>query len=151
MAIEGQDLAITCAREAAEIQAENIQVLDLRGLSSLTDFMVLCTGNSMPHLKAVLREVEKGVREKGGANPLHSEGRPDSRWVVLDYVDVMVHVFDEEAREHYALEDLWGDAKAVAYGTLLQCYSGFAGLNRHPEVAPRVGMAWLDLPLSIPE
>ena len=116
MAVEGQELAVACAKAAEEIQAENIRVLDLRGLSSLTDFMVLCTGNSLPHLKAVLREVEKGVRESTGAQPLHSEGKPDSQWVVLDYVDVMLHVLNEESREHYALEDLWGDAKEVAWG-----------------------------------
>ena len=70
----------------------------------------------MPHLKAVLRDVEKNVRAQTGADPVYSEGRPDSRWVVLDYVDVMVHVLDEESRERYALEDLWGDAKEVAWG-----------------------------------
>ena len=116
MAAEGQQLAIACAKAAEKIQAEDIRVLDLRGLSTLTDYMVVCTGNSMPHLKAVLREVEKEVREKTGANPLHSEGKPDSRWVVLDYVDVMVHVLDAENRERYSLEDLWGDAKTVAWG-----------------------------------
>ena len=115
MATEGQELAIACAKAAEEIQAENIRVLDLRGLSTPTDFMVVCTGNSMPHLKAVLREVEKNVREGAGADPLYSDGKPDSRWVVLDYVDVMVHVLDEESRERYALEDLWGDAKEVAW------------------------------------
>ncbi|MDE0825581.1 MAG: ribosome silencing factor [Akkermansiaceae bacterium] len=116
MATVGQELAIACAKAAEEIQAEDIRVLDLQGLSSLTDFMVLCTGNSMPHLKAVLREVEQGVRKEAGAEPVYSDGKPDSRWVVLDYVDVMVHVLDEESRERYALEDLWGDAKEVAWG-----------------------------------
>ena len=109
----GQALAIACAQAAEEIQAEDICVLDLRGLSTLTDFMVICSGNSMPHLRAVLREVEKNVRDQTGAKPFYSEGKADSRWVVLDYVDVMVHVLDAEMREHYALEDLWGDAKAL--------------------------------------
>jgi ribosome-associated protein len=116
MATEGQELAIACARAADEIAAEDVRIFDLQGLSSLTDFMVVCSGNSMPHLKAVLRDVEKNVRAQTGADPVYSEGRPDSRWVVLDYVDVMVHVLDEESRERYALEDLWGDAKEVAWG-----------------------------------
>lgn len=115
MPIEGQELAIACARAAEEIQAEDIRVLDLRGISSLTDFMVVCSGNSMPHLKAVLREIEKSVKEDHGADPLHTEGKADSRWVVLDYVDVMVHIMYAETREHYALEDLWGDAAPVEW------------------------------------
>jgi ribosome-associated protein len=113
---EGQQLAIACAKAAEEIQAEDIRVLDLRGISTLTDYMVVCSGNSMPHLRAVLREVEKNVREQTGAKPFYSEGKAHSRWVVLDYVDVMVHVLDAEMREHYALEDLWGDAKPIDWG-----------------------------------
>ena len=115
MASDSQALAVACAKAAEEIQAEDIRVLDLRGLSSLTDFMVLCSGNSMPHLKAVMREVEKHVKEWTGEKPLHSEGKADSRWVVLDYVDVMVHILHEETRERYDLENLWGDAKSVAW------------------------------------
>jgi len=109
-------LAIACAKAAEEIQAEDIRVLDLRGISTLTDYMVICSGNSMPHLRAVMREVETKVREGTGARPYYSEGKADSRWVVLDFVDVMVHVLDTEMREHYALEDLWGDAKLVDWG-----------------------------------
>ena len=91
-------------------------MLDLRGISSLTDYMVVCSGSSMPHLKAILREVEAKVREWSGAEPLYSEGKADSRWVVLDYVDVMVHIMHQEMRELYALEGLWGDSKIVEWG-----------------------------------
>jgi ribosome-associated protein len=115
MAFEGENLAVACAKAADEMQAENIRVIDVRGKSSLTDYMVVCSGNSMPHLKAVLRDVEKNVQKWTGQKPLHSEGKADSRWVVLDYVDVMVHVLHEEMRELYALEDLWGDAKEVTW------------------------------------
>lgn len=115
MPAEGQELAIACAKAAEEILAEDIRVLDLRGVSSLTDFMVICSGTSMPHLKAILRDVEMHVREWTGARPLHAEGRADSRWVVLDYVDVMVHIMHREMRDHYGLEDLWGDAKLVEW------------------------------------
>lgn len=116
MPTEGQDLAIACAKAAEEILAEGIRVLDLRGISSLTDFMVICSGTSMPHLKAILRDVETHVKEWTGTRPAHSEGKADSRWVVLDYVDVMVHIMHQELRDHYALEELWGDAREVEWG-----------------------------------
>ena len=69
----------------------------------------------MPHLRAVLRDVEKDVREGLEVRPLYIDGKADSRWVVLDYVDVMVHIMHQETREHYGLEDLWGDAKVVEW------------------------------------
>ena len=114
--VKGLELAIECAKAAQEIQAEDIRILDLRGLSSLTDFMVLCSGSSMPHLKAILREVNKGVASRTGDTPSHSEGKAVTRWVVLDYFDVMVHILHQEMRDTYALEQLWGDAKVVEWG-----------------------------------
>gem|GEM_PF-5298104 len=62
-----------------------------------------------------MRDIEGKVREKGSQPALHTDGRVSSRWVVLDFVDVMIHVLDGEMREHYALEDLWGDAKEVPF------------------------------------
>ena len=115
MPVEGQELAVACARGAEEILAEDIKILDLQGISSLTDFMVICSGNSMPHLKAILREVEAKVHGHTQAKPLYTEGRADSRWVVLDYVDVMVHIMHGEMRKLYALEDLWGDASMIQW------------------------------------
>ena len=113
--LKGQDLALACANAADELKAENIRVFDLRGISTLTDFMVVCSGNSQPHLKAIVRDVESSVRDKGSDPALHTEGKAASRWVVIDFVDVMVHVLDLEFREHYALETLWGDAKEVVW------------------------------------
>lgn len=115
MAIEGKELALACARAAEEIQAEDVRVIDLTGLSSLTDFMVICSGTSLPHLKAVMRDVAKSVSENFDARPLRSEGDALSRWVVLDYVDVMVHIMHSELRDLYALEDLWADGKEVEW------------------------------------
>ena len=117
MPVEGQELAETCAKAAEEILAEDIRILDLQGISTLTDFMVVCSGSSMPHLKAALRDVEAKVHEWTGAKPLYTEGRTDSRWVVLDYVDVMVHIMHQEMRDLYGLEDLWGDARLVQWGS----------------------------------
>ena len=115
MHAEGRELAVSCARAAEEMLAENIRVLDLQGISSLTDFMVICSGTSMPHLKAILRDVEAKVAEWTEDKPLRAEGRADSRWVDLDYVDVMVHIMHAEMRDLYALEELWGDAGVVEW------------------------------------
>ena len=115
MPVEGQELAVTCARAAEKILAEDIRILDLQGISTLTDFMVICSGTSMPHLKAILREVEARVHEWTEVRPLYAEGRAYSRWVVLDYVDVMVHIMHQEMRDLYRLEDLWGDARMVQW------------------------------------
>ena len=113
--MNGLDLALACAEAADETKAEDIRVFDLRGISTLTDFMIVCSGNSMPHLKAITRDIEKLVREKG-SDPAHAtEGKAATRWVVLDFIDVMVHILDYELRELYALEDLWGDAKEVVW------------------------------------
>ena len=115
MAIEGEELAKACVKVAEEIQAENIRVWDMRGVSNLTDYMIVCSGSSMPHLRAIIRDVA-GIVEKGtGAKPVNAEGKVDSRWVVLDYIDVMVHVMHEEMRDFYGLEELWADAKELEW------------------------------------
>lgn len=113
--LNGHDLAVACATAADDLKAEDVRVFDLRGISTLTDYMVVCSGNSQPHLKAIVRDVEGSVREKGSDPALQTEGKAASRWVVIDFVDVMVHVLDQEFREHYALETLWGDAKEVVW------------------------------------
>lgn len=115
MAIEGVELAKACARAADEIKAEAIRLWDLRGISTLTDYMVVCSGESLPHLRAILRDVDRHVTDWTGVRPAYAEGKADSRWVVLDYVDVMVHIMASELREHYGLERLWGDAKLVEW------------------------------------
>ena len=114
-AIQGKELAIACAQAADGTKAENIRILDLRGLSSLTDFMVICTGGSMPQLRAIIRDVADRIQEAHGVKAIHREGKVDTRWVVLDYIDVMVHVMDEDLRSFYGLEELWKDAKAVKW------------------------------------
>lgn len=98
---------------ADEIKAENIRVWDLRGVSSLTDYMVVCSGSSMPHLRAILRDTAGLVQERHGVKPVNSEGKADTKWIVLDYIDVMVHVMHQELRDYYGLEELWADAKEV--------------------------------------
>lgn len=107
------DIAKASARYADELQAEDIIVLDLRGLSSITDFFVICTGTSTPHLKAIRRDVSRNVEEELGEKARSVEGDAESQWLVIDFVDVIVHVFHDDKREIYGLENLWKDAPRV--------------------------------------
>lgn len=112
--IEGRELALVAARFADDKQAEDVLVLDLSGISSVADFFVLCTGSSSPHLKAIYREIEERLSAEHGVETRGREGYPESQWLVLDYVDVIVHVMHRDQRENYALEDLWSDAGQVS-------------------------------------
>ena len=89
-------------------------VLDLRNISTFTDFFVICSGTSEPHLKAIAAEIENRIRENYGKRAT-MDGFPVSRWIVLDYMQVIVHVFHREKREFYSLEDLWGDAPRLQW------------------------------------
>lgn len=106
-------IAKTCAKYANEIQAEDIVILDLRGISTLADFFVVCTATSVPHLKAVSRDVRTKTEEEIGETPRSSEGEASSLWLVIDYVDVVVHIFHQDKRDVYSLEDLWADAPRI--------------------------------------
>ena len=113
MAIKGLELAMACAKAADEVKAENIRIWDMRKVSGLTDYMIVCSGSSMPQLRAILNEVSRRVEEEHGVKAIHREGKVDARWVVLDYIDVMVHVMHQELRDFYGLEELWKDAKEI--------------------------------------
>ena len=115
MKVEGKELAIACARAMDDNKAEDIRVLDVTGLSTMTDFLVICSGNSMPHLKALMRDTEVIVMEKHDVKPYSGEGRPDTKWVILDYFDVMVHIMHVDSRTMYDLENLWPEAKEVEW------------------------------------
>ena len=108
----GLRLAKLCRTIAEDKKAENVLLLDMRKVSTLTDYMLICSGNSEPHLKAIADEIGRQLRDLG-CRPKGRDGAPPSRWVVLDYNDVLIHIFHPEVREHYALEHLWGDAKRV--------------------------------------
>jgi ribosome-associated protein len=82
----------------------------VRELSSVTDYFVICTGTSEPHLRAIVEEIADQLREKCGVRPRAMDGTLQTAWVVLDFFDVIVHVMRAEVREHYDLEGLWGDA-----------------------------------------
>ena len=110
-------MARECGRFADNKQAEDIQILDLRGLSQLTDFFVICSGGSVPHLRAIQEEVHEKLIKEHGVRPEHRDGSVESHWMILDYIDVMVHVFHRDMRPHYALEDLWSDAPRLHWET----------------------------------
>jgi len=103
-------LATLCAEYAANKKAENIVAIDLRGISSFTDFFVVCSGTSEPHLKAIAGEIQERLREDHDIRPTGVDGYPTSQWIIVDYGDVLVHIFHQEKRGFYALEDLWSDA-----------------------------------------
>lgn len=114
-ALSGEALAVAAARFADGKLAEDVAVLDVRGLSTVTDYFVVCSGTSMPHLRAVRKEVMDRLKVEAGASTYTSDGGAVSLWLVLDYVDVMVHIFHPEKRDIYKLEELWGDAPRVTW------------------------------------
>ncbi len=109
----GEETARLCARYADDKKAEDIVILDVRGICTITDYFVICTASSPPHLRAVQNEIDERMHQDHGQMPRWADRNFESQWLVLDYSDVMVHIFQKEKREFYALEELWGDAKQV--------------------------------------
>jgi ribosome-associated protein len=89
--------------------------LDLRSISTFTDFFVICSGASEPQLKAIANEIETRLREDHSVRPVAIDGFPASQWMVLDFLQVVVHIFHQDKRAFYSLEDLWGDAPRVQW------------------------------------
>jgi len=99
-----------------EVKGKDIIHLDLREVpNSVSQHFVICHGDSRTQVEAIADSVEKLARERAGEKPWHVEGRSNGEWVLLDFVDVVVHVFHREKRGFYALEDLWADAVRVSY------------------------------------
>ena len=99
-----------------EKKGKEIVSLDLRNIeSAVTDFFVLCTGDSNTHVNALAGSVEEEVRKALKDKPWHIEGTSNGEWVLLDYVNVVVHIFLDEVREHYNIEGLWADAETREY------------------------------------
>jgi len=106
-------LARICAEAALEKKAGDVVILDMRGISSFTDFFVIVSGTSEPQIKAIASSVRERVREITGERPLAEDGFPGSQWIIIDYGSVIVHVFHEEKRSVYDIESLWGDARRI--------------------------------------
>ena len=114
-----EELAHTIARLTLTKKAEEVVILDLRELTNMTDFFVICSGGTDIQVKAITDAVLDGlVKEK--IKPWHREGREAGTWVLLDFVDVVAHVFHEDTRSYYQLEELWGDASVTAVTDTMQ-------------------------------
>jgi len=94
-----------------EKKGEDIIVIDLRGVSSVSDFFIITTGTSDVHIKAIADEVREKLKKEHSIVPWHIEGYEARKWVLMDYVDIVVHIFDSRSREYYSLESLWKDAR----------------------------------------
>ncbi len=106
------EIAQLCAEAADGKKAFNILILDLRGLTFITDYFVICSGSNITQVSAIADGIGQ-LLAKSGAHPSHVEGEADASWVLMDYGDVVVHIFDEQTRIYYSLEKLWGDAPRV--------------------------------------
>jgi ribosome-associated protein len=111
--MDSKKLAQVCWEYADNKKAENIVILDVRELSSVADYFVICSGSSEPHLRAISDEISTRLRDDHGLRPRAVDGTLQTAWVVLDYFDVLVHVMKQDAREKYDLEALWSDAPRV--------------------------------------
>lgn len=120
---ESRDLARLAARAASSKQAEDIVILDVSELITITDFFVIASGGNERQLKTIADEVVRALKEED-VRPVRQEGDPGARWLLLDFVDFVVHVFHEEEREFYRLENLWRDAPVVRWEEEVEVSSG---------------------------
>jgi len=103
------------AKKLSDKKAEQIVILDLKGITTLADYFIICNGVSDTHLKSLADEVAEKTRVEYAEKPWRQEGLDTRRWIVLDYVNIVVHIFKEDTREHYGLEKMWNDAKITHY------------------------------------
>jgi ribosome-associated protein len=108
-------LAETVAALAFDKKALDVVALDLRGISGYTDFFVICSGTSDRQTKAIHDGIHLGLKKGFGLLPRRVEGATEARWIVMDYLDVIAHVFLSEVRDHYRLEAVWGDVPRIDY------------------------------------
>lgn len=111
--MDSRKLALLCRELADNKKAEDVVILDVRELSSVTDYFVIASGTSEPHLRAIVDEISDKLREECDLRPKSVDGTLRTAWVVLDYFDVIVHVMRSDVRERYDLETLWGDAPRI--------------------------------------
>ena len=112
----GLALADLVAEIAADRKAQDIRVVDLRGLVAYTDALVMCSGNTERQTKAIHDAIYGRLKDEHAMLPRRVEGEREARWILMDYLDCVVHVFTPEAREFYRLEQLWGEAPARSVG-----------------------------------
>lgn len=113
--INTDDLIAEILKGIDDVKGEDVQLLDLREIeNTVCDYFVICTGNSNTQVKAIAGSIQKNVSKNLKDKPWHVEGEVNSEWVLMDYVNVVVHVFQKQTREFYDIESLWGDAKITS-------------------------------------
>jgi len=112
MATDSKTKSLLCLKAAVEKKAQDPVLLELKGISSITDYFLLCSGRSDRQVQAIAQGIEEALKKKG-IRPLGQEGMTGGRWVLLDYADVVVHIFLDPVRKFYDLEGLWMDAQRI--------------------------------------
>lgn len=118
--MQSKERALLCAAHALEKKALDVKIIQVKGLSSLTDFLLIASGTSDRHVMAVAEEVRLKLKTEHALQPLAVEGMNEGRWVLIDYGDVMVHVFQPDIRSFYDLEGLWSEAPLLPIPAELQ-------------------------------
>jgi ribosome-associated protein len=113
--VKGLERAILAAQTAADNRGTNLVILDMRELTSVFDFFIIASGTSRRQLHAMSEEIDRVFEHELGDRRMGIEGYEESRWILLDYGDLVVHLFEPETREYYALEQLWSQAKRVPF------------------------------------
>ncbi len=112
---DSRDVAIAAARASSDKQADDVVILDVHELIVITDFFVICSAGNRRQVKTVIENVEERLRDQLGVRPVRREGEADAGWWLLDYIDVVVHVFGTDERSYYDLERLWRDAPRLTW------------------------------------
>ena len=110
--LDSRALAERIATIAADKKAADVRVLDLRGMVSYTDYFVICSGNTERQTKAIHDAVHQELKTRERLLPRRAEGEREARWILMDYLDCVLHIFTPEARDYYRLDQLWGEAPA---------------------------------------
>jgi ribosome-associated protein len=105
-----EKLAVRIAEIASDKVAQDIRIFDLRGIVTYTDFFVICSGGTERQTKAIHDAIHQELKDVNGRLPRRVEGLTESRWILMDYLDAVIHIFTPDARSYYRLEQLWGDA-----------------------------------------
>lgn len=110
--VSTDDLISVIIQGIEEVKGENIQLLDLRDIeNTVCDYFIICSGNSNTQVKAISSSIQKTVSKQVKDKPWHIEGENNAEWILMDYVNVAVHIFQKQIRDFYDIESLWGDAK----------------------------------------
>ncbi|MFP4687702.1 MAG: ribosome silencing factor [bacterium] len=110
----GIELARAAARILDDNKADDIKIINVKKQVGITDFFVIATGKSKPHIKFLSQELKNILKEQTGRSAPTNEGTPEQGWLLLDYAEVIIHIFTQEKRDYYNLEGLWADAPPVA-------------------------------------